>query len=942
MLRGCSESEEYKIGDANSTSNAKILTCTSSKCNSNDVEPEHCLTCDSVTEPDCKHNVTSEMHTKCDLNFKHLGCFHYKDSNVVRRGCVSNIEGTFHKWNKSHYKTCFDDDCNSKSSHLSCLTCSCENATSCSPDNAKCESKICENYTDECFVYVANNTVHRGCLSNKTLIAGVNLTTLCENDENCAKCSHQNNCNNQEIESEYCISCDSITNNDCEHKPTEEQSVKCSLALKPLGCFLNVAKGDVIRRGCVSSVSETERNMCQQGNETCMTCIGQKDCNRKETFQSCFFCKSSENDTNCVIKPNLSDTIRCDYYLDECYTLVENGVVSRGCIGDDTVIDVANCTNDFRCQRCSGIAGCNNDVIKAEMCIVCDSSDDPSCRTNSTFSTYTECPLTATPIGCYHFVDKKTAAVRRGCMSTLSETEKRNCRKNSAECKICVGEKCNSKRAFENCYSCNSLSDPNCIWNYDPIEIKVCNAYDDQCYTLIDKNLSPIVLRGCLNDADSDIATKCHSSNENCAICSSDDTSVCNGKSISQTCVVCDSNDDLRCRDRPEKLGEHLCELVNFTSLDHCYLSTEGNRIKRGCLQELPLEQRNECLINESVTCKSCIGQMCNVKLDFQSCYDCSSKDDLHCAAISEFSAVTKICSSFLDGCLTGIDATGYTHRRCSANKKLDEVAYPKGVDFCDGVDCNRNIFPRNRLQCFQCDSESDCDLNSESDYAAQIAKPCKVLSNYDKCYTFIEKGIYRNILFIFFMRFQYYLNFNFFPDNKISRGCLTDTANSRILCNESFPTCEICTRDACNNHPKLRAAKLSCFQCNDTEKCGYGQMVPMANNAVCTNDVMFSHTESCFVHKDKDNNIFRNCTLDHPNAVKDPNWCKAKANCKKCHQADCNNENVRYDRCAICQSGVNGECSTLQDKSNFIKSCNGPYPYDKRGCFTMVQSKQI
>lgn len=62
----------------------------------------------------------------------------------------------------------------------------------------------------------------------------------------------------------------------------------------------------------------------------------------------------------------------------------------------------------------------------------------------------------------------------------------------------------------------------------------------------------------------------------------------------------------------------------------------------------------------------------------------------------------------------------------------------------------------------------------------------------------------------------------------------------------------------------------------------------------------------------------------------------------KTCSQSGCNHENVQYSHCVSCESDLKGECANISDASALIGKCEGQYPYDRRGCFTLNKGKQI
>lgn len=56
------------------------------------------------------------------------------------------------------------------------------------------------------------------------------------------------------------------------------------------------------------------------------------------------------------------------------------------------------------------------------------------------------------------------------------------------------------------------------------------------------------------------------------------------------------------------------------------------------------------------------------------------------------------------------------------------------------------------------------------------------------------------------------------------------------------------------------------------------------------------------------------------------------------CSESGCNNENVLHSQCVTCTSDLQGECADITNKDGFLQQCEGIYPYEKRGCYTLVK----
>lgn len=168
--------------------------------------------------------------------------------------------------------------------------------------------------------------------------------------------------------------------------------------------------------------------------------------------------------------------------------------------------------------------------------------------------------------------------------------------------------------------------------------------------------------------------------------------------------------------------------------------------MRRGCIQDLDSDLMNHCL-KQSATCKSCKGRFCNLKVQFQECYTCDGHQHPDCTAIPPSTQVI-MCDNYNSTCLTGIDQFGYTHRKCSnindSTKDLND--FPNGLKICAENKCNNQVYPKDRLHCYHCNGEKQCNFMSshlinKSQNLLQ-PKPCSIWSHQDQCYTYLSKGM--------------------------------------------------------------------------------------------------------------------------------------------------------------------------------------------------------
>lgn len=138
--------------------------------------------------------------------------------------------------------------------------------------------------------------------------------------------------------------------------------------------------------------------------------------------------------------------------------------------------------------------------------------------------------------------------------------------------RTCKGSKCNSEPTLPNCLVCDSTEDPNCAFSPNSTHNKVCDSYQNKCFTLIS---GKSVVRGCLKDIDNESKKQCENDKSKCAIYASTDIVGPNRKrvNIDDTCIRCDSNTDRDCWTKPEAYKGHICERIDSSRETGCYLS---------------------------------------------------------------------------------------------------------------------------------------------------------------------------------------------------------------------------------------------------------------------------------------------------------------------------------------------------------------------------------
>lgn len=98
----------------------------------------------------------------------------------------------------------------------------------------------------------------------------------------------------------------------------------------------------------------------------------------------------------------------------------------------------------------------------------------------------------------------------------------------------------------------------------------------------------------------------------------------------------------------------------------------------------------------------------------------------------------------------------------------------------------------------------------------------------------------------------------SFFTDEHVYRGCLSDSSDHRLLCDQDQKknrSCITCEKSGCNDTPKIRNSTLSCIQCKASHECAFGFERDSAGR--CKEGVRLGLEESCYVY-------FRNGMANH------------------------------------------------------------------------------
>lgn len=221
----------------------------------------------------------------------------------------------------------------------------------------------------------------------------------------------------------------------------------------------------------------------------------------------------------------------------------------------------------------------------------------------------------------------------------------------------------------------------------------------------------------------------------------------------------------------------------------------------------------------------------------------------------------------------------------------------------CNESNCNKGIFPKNRLNCFQCDTVENCkrDITENT-----FAKPCLNYVKDDKCY------LYRD------------------GSTSTKLGCQSDIENNPCTKDTANGQCRYCSDSNCNRRLFQEAMRIKCIQCSGNRTSNHDCFELSAGAfpaKVCEMDDVIG----CYTKQEGDT-ITRGCC--------NKNMANSGLNCVACdgnNDAGCNNV-ADYFTCIRCRSDDNGNCKDMRQSIQGEKCRTGSGR--EEGCFSGIWSK--
>lgn len=249
---------------------------------------------------------------------------------------------------------------------------------------------------------------------------------------------------------QFCYRCDSLKDENCISSLNNEMISVCSNTTEEFGCYhfrskdilLGIWDEYVVRRGCLSDLDESLKELCFSNDDSCKSCHS-NGCNNQRDFAECLVAE------NIVPAKGKNRSKICSNYNDTCFVYVDDERIVRGCSDEfqqqSSISKEISCKNMYR--TCSTPL-CNNDEIipsvigmrclenvlametidneetkskelndynyfnneriaALRFCFTCDSRTDNNCKSNLKSDMVMLCPISQDYLGCYHIIDGK-------------------------------------------------------------------------------------------------------------------------------------------------------------------------------------------------------------------------------------------------------------------------------------------------------------------------------------------------------------------------------------------------------------------------------------------------------------------------------------------------------------------------------------------------------
>lgn len=356
---------------------------------------------------------------------------------------------------------------------------------------------------------------------------------------------------------------------------------------------------------------------------------------------------------------------------------------------------------------------------------------------------------------------------------------------NSANCKTCIEDNCNTKESLQRCYSCNSVEDKSCATLQTPLTDKICDEYFDTCKVYVKPNST--THRGCSKEID-EAGIECSAQTVNCKQCSEN---LCNGGIFPSNRLSCYQCKGLPSSDCSNNINDEMifpCEKYNFR--DSCYLFVDKNNLTvRGCLSDSEFFS-TLCQSDLSV-CDVCQTSNCNMKNVMRpptmNCIKCDTSLDPKC--IWGFSESSKTpCTKNVyhyqeESCFTFQVSNTTLIRGCTLDSNACKIS--NSCQLCREDGCNNE--KKIAQYCIECNSEENKSCYDRPEKLKNVSCEGNITYEHRGCYTWINEL------------------------DQITRGCFSSLSTTKkFKCINDHEHCEICYQNNnCNISPKNVGKKI-------------------------------------------------------------------------------------------------------------------------------------
>lgn len=897
IRRGC----VLDLPPAEQCSGSACETCSSDYCNVLGASSHKCVICSSVLDDKCISDPGSLEYVQCgapSMDVKDAQCYSRVIGSVTERDCVQSTSD-LDVCDGTQCSTCTGQGCNNGEfpvDRQKCATCS---SQSC---NSFAITSYCNVPNDSCVTAKKNDgTYLKACEQS---MSDLDRQFCLTNPSECRFCT-QYECNKNEIDlqapGQRCYTCQDT---DCLHSSLHIGTCH-NIDDK---CFTIFDGFNPVHRGCRSTLTAQDAVVCDNaGNLDCSLCTDDL-CNLQgREDHLCAYC-SSVVDENCVVPTDQISKVQCPAPTTEvtadaqCYTRVTGIVTERGCLGSAT--DADQCDPTKNCETCAIQNGnaCNTALFPADRrkCVV-GTQADQYCP-----NPWDNCAQIASSITGGSNVKK--------CQSSMSADEVSFCKANSNKCDFCAGDNCNQEEVvfdYLECLSCNSQNDLSCTAN--PTSLTKVAYCSSACVTLLTNNSQgqQILQRGCLMDLSPEDADQCvnHNSTNSNAMCTTCSSNRCNNANYPEdrlacfTCSVgsCFSHDSIKLEYCP-----------NYRKGDNCFAQSNstGMLLRMGCLSSLSTTDQTDCKATPNL-CRMCDSSGCNDPVKHAnsgSCVQCDSLLDVACVGRAS-TMDAEPCNDPLNtqcftrlvggltitrGCLSDLDST-----------EKDRCARGQNCTTCDSSTgkCNVDIYPSNRLECFEC-HQTLC-LSHDT----ITLEYCPIFSTTDRCMMLTDTSG--------------------FP---IRLGCNSTLSSAeKNFCKTNPQQCFYGSKSKSNN-PNIILNSNKCVQCSSAYEPDCMGDTTLFEALPC-NDPTNTRCYSRFVDG---KTTERGCLQDLDSSSK--TQCLQGTNCAVCSSRieKCNSKEYPMDqiKCYQCDSTKNATCKNALSGN----AAHCPTYNSQNRCYILVQ----